>query len=152
MKDVKLCFVASSGGHSTEVLRLKSLMNDYDYIYITEETPNKNEKENVYYLKQVNRRELKSILYFFRLFFIAWRILSKEKPTHIISTGAMCTFPLCFVGKLKGIKIVYIESFARVYSLSTTGRFVYCFADLFVVQWKELLKNHPKAIYCGGLF
>lgn len=152
MKDVKICFAASSGGHSTEIMRLKKLIDGYDHFFITETTPGKNESDKVYYLRQVNRREIKSLLYFVYLFFLSWRIISKEKPTHIISTGAMCTFPVCLIGKLRGIKIIYIESFARVYSLSRTGRLVYSFADIFVVQWKELLVNFPKAIYCGGLF
>lgn len=152
MKNKKICFAASSGGHSTEVFRLKDLTKDYDYMYILEETPKKSEDQKIYYIRQVNRREWKSILYFLYLFVLSWKILSKEKPDYIISTGAMCTFPVCLIGKLKGIKIIYIESFARVYSLSATGRFVYCFADVFIVQWKELVRNYPKAVYCGGLF
>ena len=152
MKKKKICFTASSGGHTTEILRLQQLTEDYDYIYIMEETPKKEEDDKRYYIKQVNRRELKSIVYFLYLFVLSWKILRRERPDYVISTGAMCTFPVCFVGKLLGIKIIYIESFARVYSLSATGRFVYCFADVFIVQWKELIRNYPKAIYCGGLF
>lgn len=152
MKDVKICFAASSGGHTTEILSLGRLIKGYEHIFVTEETPKKCTNGKVYYFKQVNRREIKSLMYFLYLFKISWEILKKEKPTHIISTGAMCTFPVCLIGKLRGIKIIYIESFARVYSLSTTGRLVYSFADLFVVQWKELLVNYPKAVYFGGLF
>ena len=152
MKDIKICFVASSGGHTTEILSLGQLRKAYEHIFVTEETPKKRDSGKVYYFKQVNRREIKSLVYFLHLFKVSWEILKKEKPTHIISTGAMCTFPVCLIGKLRGIKIIYIESFARVYSLSTTGRLVYSFADMFVVQWKELLVNYPKAVYFGGLF
>jgi UDP-N-acetylglucosamine:LPS N-acetylglucosamine transferase len=152
MNDIKICFASSSGGHTSESLQLQELRKKYPYFFLTEGTPNHKQGENAYYIKQINRKELKSIFYFFYLFVYSWKLLKKEKPTHIISSGAMCTFPVCLVGKLRGIKIIYIESFARVYSLSVTGRLVYLFADVFVVQWKQLLKNHPKAVYCGGLF
>jgi UDP-N-acetylglucosamine:LPS N-acetylglucosamine transferase len=152
MKDVKICFAASSGGHSTEIMRLKKLIDGYDHFFITEATPGKNESDKVYYLRQVNRRELKSLLYFVYLFFLSWRIISKEKPTHIISTGAMCTFPVCLIGKLRGIKIIYIESFARVNHASLTGKLLYKSADLFIVQWEDMLELYPKSVLGGGIF
>ena len=52
MKDVKICFAASSGGHSTEIMRLKKLIDGYDHFFITEATPGKNESDKVYYLRQ----------------------------------------------------------------------------------------------------
>ena len=33
-----------------------------------------------------------------------------------------------------------------------TGKLVYKFADLFVVQWESMLKLYPKAKYFGGIF
>ena len=35
---------------------------------------------------------------------------------------------------------------------SLTGRLVYPFADLFLVQWESLLELYPKAKYVGGIF
>ena len=64
----------------------------------------------------------------------------------------MVSFPFCLVGKLKRKKIIYIESFARVDKKSLTGRLVYPFADLFLVQWEPMLKCYPKAEYVGGIF
>ena len=49
-------------------------------------------------------------------------------------------------------KIIYIESFARVDNASLTGKLFYKIADVFIVQWEELLKIYPKAIYGGGIF
>jgi hypothetical protein len=49
-------------------------------------------------------------------------------------------------------KIIYIESFARVYNASLTGRLVYGIADMFLVQSEELLKVYPRAKYVGGVF
>ena len=37
-------------------------------------------------------------------------------------------------------------------SLNVTGRKLYPYADLFIVQWKELLKITPKATYGGWIY
>ena len=92
------------------------------------------------------------MFHFFRLFVEADKILKAEKPDVILSTGALVAYPFCLLGKLRGAKVVYIESFARVYNRSLTGRLVYPFADLFLVQWESLLSCYPKAKYVGGIF
>ena len=62
------------------------------------------------------------------------------------------TYPVCFLAKRKGMKIIYIESFARVDAPSLTGKLMYSLADLFLVQWEEMLEVFPKATYAGGIF
>ena len=149
---MKICFAASSGGHLNEITRLSTLRSKYDHFLITE-----GDKENplyskTYLLKKTDRKHLSSMFYFIYLFYDAYSILHKEKPDYIICTGAMCTFPFCFVGKLLKIRIIYIESYARVNELSLTGKLIYPFADVYFVQWEQLLKRYPKAVYGGGLF
>jgi len=39
-----------------------------------------------------------------------------------------------------------------VKSKTLTGKIVYKFADLFIVQWEEMLEEYPKAKYVGGVF
>lgn len=79
-------------------------------------------------------------------------ILLKEKPDLIISTGADVAVATCILGKLMRKKMIYIESGGYVNTSSISGRIVYPFADLFVVQWEPALKNFPKAVYGGPLF
>lgn len=48
--------------------------------------------------------------------------------------------------------IVYVESLARVESLSLTGKILNILADVFIVQWEELKqKKAPRAEYYGIL-
>ena len=47
--------------------------------------------------------------------------------------------------------IVYVESLARINTLSLTGKILYWLADLFVVQWEELLQTLPRAKHYGIL-
>ncbi len=76
--------------------------------------------------------------------------LIKEKPDLIISTGADVAVPTCLIGKLLGVRLIYIESGGNVSTPSLSGRLVYPFADLFIVQWRSALKNFPAAVYAGG--
>ncbi|MBR2764415.1 MAG: polysaccharide biosynthesis protein [Blautia sp.] len=150
----KLCFAASSGGHLEQILMLRPLMKKYDSFLVTEKTSyQKNNPEiRTLYLKQVNRREKKFPVLLLQNTISAVKILHREKPDIIISTGVLAVVPLCILGKLTGRKLIYIESFAKVTSPTLTGRILYRFADQFYVQWEPMLKVYPKAIYLGGIY
>lgn len=48
-------------------------------------------------------------------------------------------------------RCIYVESFARVTSLSLSGRLLYYVADRFIVQWEALKERWPRAEYYGIL-
>lgn len=150
----KLCMVSSSGGHWEELLCLGELTAEYDTFLVTEKGEQFFGKEmpNTYYVEQINRKEKGFLLHFIQLFIKAFKIIKKEKPDVVITTGALVAFPFCFLAKLFRKKVIYIESFARVNEKSLTGKLVYPFADLFIVQWETMLKCYPKAKYTGGIF
>ena len=150
----KICFTASLGGHLEEISRLVDLKDQFEIFLVTEkgEFAELNFCKSIYYLSQMNRKEILFIPKFMKIFFQSFHILLKEKPHGIISTGALITVPICLLGKLMGKRVIYIESFARVDSSSLTGKLMYRIADLFIVQWEELLELFPKAIYGGGIF
>lgn len=150
----KVCFVASSGGHLEEISRLRTIEKKYDSFLITEKSDFivENFCKKKYYIPQMNRREITFLFKFIWLFFKANSLLNKEKPDAIITTGALASYPFCILAKYKEIKVVYIESFARVTHPSLTGRLLYNFADLFVVQWEDMLEKYPKSVLGGGIF
>jgi len=153
-KRIKICFTASTGGHFEQLLMLKPLMCKHNSFIITEETKYQIDIEDrkVYYVKMINRKEkgffLKMIINSFRSF----KIFFLEKPDVVISTGVLATIPICIIAKIAGKKLIYIESFAKVTSPTLTGKLLYHFADQFYVQWEQMLKFYPKAIYLGGIY
>lgn len=151
---MKLCMVSSSGGHWEELMCLKELRETHECIYVTEAGGQAADSglSNVHLVPQINRREKAFFLHFLQLFCRAAGILKKEKPDCVITTGALIAFPFCLLAKLSRKKVIYIESFARISSKSLTGRLVYPFADLFLVQWESMLEVYPKAQYVGGIF
>lgn len=143
---MKICLVASRGGHVDELCFAKSL-NGESFL-ITEESGNAVEVcDTVYYVEHINRREWNATWKIIKLFWRAADILRKEQPDCFISTGALISVPVLILGKLSGKKIVFIESLARVETPSISGRIAYLFADLFIVYWKSLLKFYPNARY-----
>jgi len=151
---MKACFVASSGGHWEELMCLRPIAEEHDTFYVTEAGGQAKDSslENIYLLPQINRRQKDFLWRFLKLMVSAGKIMRREKPEFLVTTGALIAFPFCLYGKLLGTKVIYIESFARVSDRSLTGRLVYPIADLFLVQWESLLELYPKAKYVGGIF
>ena len=151
---MKICFAASSGGHYEQLMMLKPLMEKYDSFVITEKTDYSAEAkgEKTYYMKQVNRREKDFIWQMGQNVWKSIDIYRKEKPDVVICTGVLAMIPICLIAKLHGKKLIYIESFAKVTSATRTGKLLYKYADQFYVQWPEMQKIYPKAIYLGGIY
>lgn len=149
----KICFIASSGGHFTQMQKLKPLMDRYDSFVVTEKTDGRQKIDvKTYYLKQVNRKEPGFFPMMISNAFKSLKIFLKERPDVVVSTGVLSTIPMCIIAKIFRKKVIYIESFAKVHSPTLTGKFMYKVADNFFVQWKSMLKVFPKAIYKGALY
>ena len=153
-KKLKICFAASSGGHLEELMVLRPLMERYHSFNVTEQTKHEaaGSKDRIYYLMQVNRLEKACILRLIANSFLSLKILLTKRPDIIITTGVLAIIPLCLLCKALGKKLIFIESYANVYSPTKTGRFLYWFADQFYVQWPELMAYYPKATYLGGIY
>ena len=148
----KVCLIASSGGHFEQVLRLKPLLERYDGFIVTEKTEYSDIKNDMYYLKQVNRHDRGFIISMFQVTLQSFKIFFKEKPDVIISTGALVVIPMIIIGKLFRKQIVFIESFAKITSPTLTGRLVYRLADQFYIQWESMREFYPNALYKGGIY
>lgn len=155
MKNKKICFAASDGGHIEQIKQLFELKEIYDNFLVTERTLTTGDigrKMKVYYLKHINRAENLFVLKFLLNILLSFRIILLEQPTHIISTGALAAFPICLIGKLFRKKIIFIESYSKTNSGTITGKLVYKFADMFIIQRESLRKIYPKAIYGGSIY
>jgi beta-1,4-N-acetylglucosaminyltransferase len=142
----KLCIVSSCGGHLTEVRLLKPAYEDSEHFYVLNDKAELSEdmKGRTFFIRHSERDWL-----LFMNLLEAWRILRNEKPDLILSTGAGPVVPFALVGKLLGIRSIFIETFTRVARPSLTGRIMYRLADRFFYQWKQLERFFPKGVYGG---
>ena len=141
----RVLFISSTGGHLNELLQLKPMFKKYDSYIITENTKS-NLKLKEEYGKKINflvyGTKHKPLIYPFKLLYNCFKSLFLYFKIR----------PLCSIGKIFGSKIIYIETFANINTKTITGRLIYKFADLFIVQWEEMLELYPKAVYWGWIF
>lgn len=152
----RVMFISSVGGHLTQLLELKKIFNDYNYVLVTEKTDvtlKMKEKYRMSYLKYGSRKYVLNYI-FIAIFNIIKSIglFIKYRPQVIVTTGTHTAVPMCYLGWIFRRKVIYIESFAKRTSGTLTGKLVYPIATVFVVQWKSLLKLYPKAKYWGGIY
>ena len=154
----KVLFISSTGGHLNELLQLSPLFEKYDYHIITEKDKTNEYLEDKYvgkvsYLPYGTRSHLiKYIFIYFYLIIKSIFLYFKIHPKVIVTTGTHTAGPMRYLGKIIGSKIIYIETFANINRKTATGRLIYPIADLFIVQWEEMLKIYPKAVYGGQIF
>lgn len=149
---MKVCLVSSSGGHLTHLYMLKSFWEQQERFWVTfdkEDARSLLEEERFYPCYFPTNRNIKNLI---RNTFLAWKILRKEKPDLIISSGAAVAVPFFYLGKLFGAKLVYVEVFDRIYKPTISGKLVYPIADKFIVQWEEQKQVYPKAENLGSIF
>ncbi len=107
------------------------------------------ENERVYHCYYPTNRNIPNLL---KNTCLAWKVLRKERPDLIVSSGAAVAVPFFLIGKLLGAKCVYVEVFDRVDKSTLTGRMLNGVADLFIVQWPEQLDVYKNAVDLGSIF
>ncbi|KAL0487054.1 beta-1,4-N-acetylglucosaminyltransferase [Acrasis kona] len=180
-KPINTLVVLGSGGHTTEMCTLvQSLIKEkrnsiplYQFTFLIAQTDNKSadfattklSKDlgplKIHYIPR--SREVKQSLVS-SIFTTLWAFLKtvrltlfEVQPDLILVNGPGTCVPICvnayiakFFGKM--IKIIYVESLARVRKLSTTGWIMRFMADRLIVQWKPLFSKHsPQVDYVGRL-
>ena len=149
---IKVCLVGSSGGHLTHLYMLKPFWEEKEHFWVSfdkEDARSLLAGEKFYPCYFPTNRSLKELL---KNTVIALKVLRKEKPDLIISSGAAVAVPFFYIGKMMGAKLIYIEVFDRIDKPTMTGKMVYPIVDKFIVQWDEQKKVYPKAINLGSIF
>ena len=113
MKKKRVMFISSVGGHLTQILTLKDMFSDYNYVLVTEKnnvTKPLKEKYNVRYLPYGSRNQ--KFVYPFVLLancFISLYYLIRYNPSVIITTGANTAAAMCCLGKIFRKRCVIID-------------------------------------------
>lgn len=153
---MNICLACSHGGHFVEMNRLLNAFKEYNYFFVTYNSEATRDLRNTYFI-EFEEKCLKSkimlVIMLVKTLIKAFKILIKERPDIIISTGGgEIAVPFCYIGKMLGAKVIFIETIARITTSSGGGRLVYPIADLFLVQWESLLRKYGnKAKYWGKI-
>ena len=145
---MKIAIVCSAGGHLTELQMIfnKEVIGNNEVFIITEKTNRTKNMKRTYFFNPFSYNPFPFIPAFFRSF----RILKKEKPKLILTSGAEIAVPVIIVGKLLRIKTIFIDDTMRVKTPTLAGKICYPFTDYFFVQYPEMKKHYGKRAICAG--
>lgn len=153
-RGLRICLAGSGGGHVRQLLDLEAAWSPHDHFFVSEDTAlSRSIAENhrthfVAHLALGQARlgsPLKMIAAAMRNFVQSGRIMLRERPNLVISTGAGAVFFSVLWGRLVGAKIVTVESFARFHHPSVFARLTGPFAHHKVVQSQALARRYPDA-------
>jgi UDP-N-acetylglucosamine:LPS N-acetylglucosamine transferase len=82
---------------------------------------------------------------------LAIRLIRRERPAAILTTGADIAVPFAWIGRLYGARVIYVESFTRAETVSLSCKLIKPVAHDVYVQWPELVDSLPGAQFFGAV-
>ncbi|MFN8222142.1 MAG: PssD/Cps14F family polysaccharide biosynthesis glycosyltransferase [Gaiellales bacterium] len=153
----ELLLVCSTGGHLLQLLALRPAWTDRERLWVTFDKSDARSLlagENVVYANGPTNwtfglRALRNQVRNLRL---AVRLVRRHRPRAVLTTGAGLAVPFALVARLRGAKVIYVESLTRVHGPSLACRAIRPFAHRLYVQWPELAEVLKGARYEGNVF
>lgn len=137
----KVLAVASKGGHWTELQRITNeLAKRYNVAYVSTIDLHSllPAGASLHVVTDFSRWNAWKV---FQTFWQMWRTVSREKPRAIITTGAAPGLVAIAVGRLRGVKTVWVDSIANAAELSGSGKVARRLAHHIFTQWPRLADN-----------
>jgi UDP-N-acetylglucosamine:LPS N-acetylglucosamine transferase len=147
----RVLLVGSSGGHLAQLMGLRSWWGDLERAWVTfnsEDAVGHLVGEQVTWAYTPTTRNIPNLV---RNTFLAVRVLRSFRPDVVVSTGAGVALPFFVLGRMTGVRTVYIEVFDRVDSATLTGKLCRPFTDLMAVQWPEQAGIYRGSVVVGPL-
>ena len=148
---MKIGIISSSGGHLFTTSQLKKWWGKNDRFWVVPKdgfSQDQLKTERTYQAFSPEQRNLSTMV---KNTWLAIRVLRKERPDLIFSTGAGVAPPFFLIAKLLGIKTIFMEAYIFNPRPTLSGKLIYPIADLFIVQHQDLLKTYPRAKYLGSV-
>lgn len=143
---IKILAIASSGGHWTQLQRIKSAFTEFEVVYVSTLSGYSFDNPECKFYKVTDASQW-SKLKLFVLFFELVKIIFKEKPQFIISTGAAPGAICILIGHFFGAKAIWLDSIANFEKLSLSGNIIKIITRLHLTQWEHL--HTKKTLFKG---
>ena len=145
-----LLLVTSPGGHLMQLLALRAAWEPFARVWVTlpsSDAASQLDGERVVWAHGPAHRSVPNLLRNARL---ASRVLRRVRPRVVIASAAVGV-PFAWLARLRGARVVYVESFTRIDGPSLSGRLVAGVADRVYVQWPELVPRLRGSRYAGSV-
>lgn len=133
----KVLAISSPGGHFVQLTRLLSAFEGSDLVVASTHGDYASQVPAARFAL-IPDASMSSKLGLIRLAWSVLRLLRRERPDIILSTGAAPGYFALRMGKWFGARTIWVDSIANVEELSLSGRQVGRFADLWLTQWEHL--------------
>ena len=151
---MKLIVGASAGGHANDLdtllTRAPQAWPVTPEVYVTTARVRQRELEGrglrVYVLPEADRRMPWRAL---QGVWQSWRLVHKERPTALVTTGAMPMVFLTIWARLYGARVAWIDCISQTEVLSLSGHLVKRWCDVTLTQWPEVADRTPGVEYAG---
>ena len=137
MEKPKLIALASGGGHWVQLQRLRPAFAEFETVYVSmfESYAEQVAGSRYYVVPDASRFELAA---FGPVFMRAARILLRERPAALVTTGSAPVLAFVLLARLFGARTLWIDSMANSERLSSSGRMAKRIAHRVVSQWPEV--------------
>lgn len=146
----KIVAVASSGGHFVQLRIILGLLEKNGVKNIVTVATFINKCGAVYNsdycVADVSRSSVSSV---FKTAFQSFKIIYKERPSLIISTGALPGLIFLIIGRCFGVKTIWVDSVANPEKISLSGKVASYISNITLTQWKHLATK--RIMYKGGV-
>jgi UDP-N-acetylglucosamine:LPS N-acetylglucosamine transferase len=141
----KVLALSSPGGHWVQLCRLIPAFSAFDVVYACtySKASELSDDDNYYVIGDISRDSMQRI---FSVRSVIVKILKKEKPTVIITTGALPGLITIFLGRMFGIKTIWLDSIANSEGISMSGKIASYLAHNCFTQWENLSGKRIKYI------
>lgn len=143
----RLLALASGGGHWIQLLRLRPAFAEFDVAYVSmfDGYAGMVDGARFYTVPDASRFDVKS---FAPVFAKAVRILARERPAAIVTTGSAPMLAFILLGRLSGRRTLWVDSIANSERLSSSGRLAKKLAHKVVSQWPDVAER--EGVECWG--
>ena len=145
-RSTDVLLVCSSGGHLLQLVLLARGWNELSRVWVTFDKSDARSLlagEAVVTAFGPTNRNIPNLV---RNLHLAWRVIRRWRPRAVVTTGAGVAVPFAWLGRLSGARVVYVESFTRIDTISLSCRLIRPVAHRVYVQWPEaasLVQGRP---------
>ena len=148
---MKVALICSSGGHLLQLYQLKPWWEKHERLWVTFEKPDSVSLLNGEAVSWAYHPTTRNLVNMLRNLALAWRVLRKNRPDLVVSSGAGVAFPFFVLARLLRMKTVYVEVYDRIDSPTLTGKLCYPLSNLFLLQWEDQRRFYPRGQVIGRL-
>jgi UDP-N-acetylglucosamine:LPS N-acetylglucosamine transferase len=137
VKRARLLAIASGGGHWVQLQRLCPAFEGFEVTFVStfDHYVTQVDGHRFYVVPNASRFELKGFL---PGMWRALKILCRERPDAIVTTGSAPMLAFLLLGRMIGAKTLWVDSLANPERMSSSGRLARKIAHQTVSQWPEV--------------